>query len=323
MCSTWERLRESLVRAMGSAAFLDSFRRATHIKPALGRFRDPTGLVDYLVGGGRDLDDKDAVYTALIELARAGGDEAKTAAALIWLGLWPGLDAVYRRRLAWCPKTDCAEDDLVADVVSRFTHAVHSTGLRDGGRVAATLVRNTERDVKRARAREAKLAACREPLADHNNLCAPASRSTARHRAILPDLPAGLDSDAEFASLRERIGACAGRDVDLVLAVAVGGYDLREMSERLGIEYEAARKRYARTIKRLRDSLEESSEHMSQIDLEGGVSSLNRENARRGGFDNGRQAPRTGSHHGAHPGRHRRASRVPARAWPLQALGAR
>ena len=259
---------------------LDSYRRAMSEQPVLQRFRDPTALLDHLHARGGDLDDKDVIYTALVELARTGGDEAKTATAVLWLGLWPGLDAIYRRRLRGFPG---GADALVSEITAHFTQTIHSTALHEGGRLAATLVGNTKRDVGRAKIRSDKDAARHAALADDDELCAPARGPEAQRCPLIPDLPRGLDSDAEVAWLRERIAALMGREADLVLGVAVDGYDLREAAELLGIGYEATRKRFARAIRRLRDNLEESSDGLSQIGPEGGVSLLNRESARRGG----------------------------------------
>ena len=60
---------------------------------------DAISLLEYLNSTSGDLDEKDAIYAALIELVQARGEHAELAMALAWLGLWPALDAIFRQRL--------------------------------------------------------------------------------------------------------------------------------------------------------------------------------------------------------------------------------
>ena len=63
---------------------------------------------------------------------------------LLWLGLWPGLDAVYRRRQR---NFRGQPEELIAELADVFTGIIERLDLEVVHRVAATLVRSTARDL--------------------------------------------------------------------------------------------------------------------------------------------------------------------------------
>lgn len=69
---------------------------------------------------------------------------------MLLLALWPGLDAI-RRRSIW--RRIGTADEVASDVLARATEAIRSLDLGRVNRIAAMVLRNTERDMIRARQR--------------------------------------------------------------------------------------------------------------------------------------------------------------------------
>ena len=164
------------------------------------------------------------------------------------LALWPGLDAVHRR----LARHFRAEPDLlVSEVTGRITDSIHRLDLSRVNWIAATLIRNTERDIRRQLRADWAEAARSEALPE--GPAEPAGTSS------VLGLPDGVDPDAAIDLLTERVRAWIGHDAALVIAVAVGGDRQREAAEQLGIAPETARKRYQRAVRRLRVVFEDFS----------------------------------------------------------------
>src|SRR5438094_268135 len=139
MRAHWEALHESLMQAVRTLDAAQRFNEAKQRKRALARFADAISLLEYLTSKSGDLDEKDAIYAALVELVQVRGGEADVAMALAWLGLWPALDAIFRRRLRHFRE---ASEELVSEIASCFTSQVQRADLSRISRVAATLTRN-------------------------------------------------------------------------------------------------------------------------------------------------------------------------------------
>jgi RNA polymerase sigma-70 factor (ECF subfamily) len=109
--------------------------------------------------------------------------------------------------------------------------------------IAATVLKNVERDVRRAFYREAKRQNLQVPfdLDQHGGIFEPTD----------PDLvPAKL-----LAELTNLIGVDAG----LVIRVVIDGFTQAEAGKALNLSEPAARKRFQRAIKRLRAQADEKS----------------------------------------------------------------
>src|SRR5512132_1090227 len=100
-------------------------------RPELRRFGDVPSLLDYLHTGPGDLDDKDRILAALVQAVHGGDTEVPEA--VLWLALWPGLDALYHRLWGHFPD---AHEDLVAEIAVRFTIVIHRADLTRIRRVA-------------------------------------------------------------------------------------------------------------------------------------------------------------------------------------------
>lgn len=243
MRGRWEIVRAALVSTITTLDAERDFRRSRESETALRRFESPSGLVFYLTSPGGDLGEKDRVYSALVAVVQSRVDRAEVATAILWLGLWPALDAIYRRKLRFFNRSP---DELVSALCEHFAAAIGSADLARIRRLAATLTMNTERrlvdDLKRRWKAEARHA----DLPDDDRL--------ARQREVTPEFLGACSEPQETAELRARLILIVGpRDVDLVLAVSQGESQ-RAAAERLGLTHDVARKRYQRALDRIRDS---------------------------------------------------------------------
>ncbi|MEO1276314.1 MAG: sigma-70 family RNA polymerase sigma factor, partial [Pseudomonadota bacterium] len=181
---------------------------------------------------------KNAALAALVAEARDTGRDAETATTLLHLALWPGLDAVYRRRLrAFRDEPDA----LCSEVAALFLDQLRRMDLSRVRRVAATLIRNVERDIGRLLSASWAEQAMRAPADLIESIAAEPS--------------AWRDPERDCAALAQRIEPVIGPETDLVLDVAVRGYTQREAGAAQFLGHEAARKRYQRAIARLRASV--------------------------------------------------------------------
>jgi hypothetical protein len=224
----WETLYETFddnVRHAGDRAFAK-----LAVQPACAAFADLRQLYDFLVEDGGDLDARDRVLAALVAGARRD-DTRGLATALLWLALWPGLCGVYRRRQRW----GAHADDVVSAIGFAFTALVGEMDLTRVHRVAATLVRSTERDVVGS--------------------LRPRTNEVALVDGVADGLAAmGWDLEHELRVARGWLVRIVGRHAELVLAVAVLGETQSEAAARVGITPVAARKRYRRAIAQAREA---------------------------------------------------------------------
>ena len=251
MRTCWEALHQSLVHSVDTLEAHRDFNEAKRRRPELKPFEHPAALIDYFADRDGDRDDKDRIYGALVDMARGREDDATLATALLFLGLWPALDGIYRRSLRH-HLDDPGE--LVSEIWDRFTTAVERADLGRIHRVAATLTGNTERTVRYRRQRRWDDGARQEELPDDDVLGVEIAA------AVGPSdlgLPPGLDADEEVARLRAVLVDVVGADADLVIGKVLYGVTQLEMSEQLGITHAAARKRFRRALERLKAHLAE------------------------------------------------------------------
>jgi RNA polymerase sigma-70 factor (ECF subfamily) len=244
-----------------------AFRKERQRQIELEPFEHPAALVDFLTGKEGDLDQKDSIYAALVRTAQRLEEGSELASTLLWLGLWPALDATYNR-LQWKYFRDDPEA-LVSELGARFTRIIHNANLDRISRVAATLRLNVQRDIldelKRQWADESRNTPLPSDDYDENegpyrrgrDLKLARSRLQTRAESEL-GMPLHLDVDQDIHALRELIAKAVGdeADADLIIGMAVHEENQRELADRLGISHEAARKRVQRALKRLREALE-------------------------------------------------------------------
>lgn len=239
MSFAWHAIRDHLMQSSSTLSFQRGFDTIRRAQDPLAPFRDPAALLDGLHRSSGNSDDKNLILSALVEAAQGNGPASDCALTLLLLALWPGLDAI-RRRSIW--RRIGTADEIASDVLARTTEAVRSLDLGRVNWIAATVLRNVERDMIRARRRDA----ARESVASD----------------IEPDdVPAdhvGRQSSAEDAHLRDDLRKLLGDDALLVIRVAIEGFSQAEAGAELGLTEAAARKRYQRAMRRLHDALEEN-----------------------------------------------------------------
>ena len=238
MSFAWHEIRDHLMHSSSTLSFQRSFNTLRRAKDPLAPFRDPAALLDGLHRAPGDLDDKNLILSALVEAAQNDGSAFDCALTVLLLALWPGMDAI-RRRAIW--RRIGSADEIASDVLARTTEAVRGLDLGCVNRVAATVLRNVERDMVRARQRDA----VRDSLVSD----------------IEPDdVPAdqaGRQPAAEDAHLQDDLRKLIGADAVLVIRVAIEGFSQVEVARELGLSEAAAWKRYQRAMRKLRDALQE------------------------------------------------------------------
>jgi RNA polymerase sigma-70 factor (ECF subfamily) len=234
MSFSWHEIHVSLLRSSSTLSFQRDFDAIRRGQASLTRFRDPVALLDALHRGSAGPDEKNLLLTRLVEAAQSNRPKADCAVTLLLVALWPGLDAVLRRA-KW--RRLGAPDDLAAEILARATEAVRCLELGRVSRVAATILRNIERDLVRTHLQEIERARLRAET-DPDEL------------AVDP-----FGSSAE--RLRRVLLLVTGSDAVLALRVVVQGFSQTEVAVELGISEAAARKRYQRATARLRAAFEE------------------------------------------------------------------
>jgi hypothetical protein len=255
MRASWEAFHASLSRSIRTLEAHRSFLEVKKAHAALAAFAEPGALVGFLNGRDGDLDEKDRLLALLVALVQRRR-HPNLATALLWLGLWPGLDAVYRRRLK---HFGGQPEELLPELAGAFTALVRRLRLHSVQRVAATLIRSTDRDLMERRKRVwAK--AVRAPtypteprtfegavpeLEDSGPLKAPCLDST-------PCPIQGRFFDADVAVLHAKLEPLLGEDAALLIAVLILEETQAQAGKRLGLSHEAARKRLQRALARVR-----------------------------------------------------------------------
>lgn len=238
MSFAWHEIRDHLMNTSSTLSFQRSFDTIRHVQNPVAPFRDPGALLDGLHRNPSDPDRKNRILSALVEAAQGDGPASDCALTVLLLALWPGLDAI-RRRSIW--RRIGPADEIASDVLARTTEAIRGLDLDRVNRIAATVLRNVERDMIRARQREAE-------------------RESATNDIEPDDVPAdqaGRQPTAEDAYLQDDLRKLIGADALLVIRVAIEGFSQAEVAGELGLSEAAARKRYQRAMRKLRDALQE------------------------------------------------------------------
>ena len=238
MSFAWHEIRDTLMQSSSTLRFQHSFEALRRAGTPIAAFRDPAAVLDALHRGAANPNQKNIVLTTLIEAAQSDGPPADCALTVLLLALWPGLDAI-RRRSIW--RRSGFPEEVASEILARATEAIRSLDLQKVNWIAATLLRNIERDMVRARQREAR----RQSVISETD----------------PDQVAD-DHDTQDPALGHKqlqgeLLRLIGADATLVIRVAVEGFSQGEVAVELGVSEAAARKRYQRATRRLRDVVRE------------------------------------------------------------------
>jgi RNA polymerase sigma-70 factor (ECF subfamily) len=260
----WKELHMSLVQWAASPEAIRALRKEQLRQIDLEAFEDPIELVCYLnhkIVTTEDLERKDRIYAALITTTQRQGSRDRLAATLLWLGLWPALDAMRNRLFRFYNDPE----ELVSEISAKFTGAVHKANLSRINRVAATLVRNVQRDI---------LTGLKRLWQDQKRYW-----QMRREMAVLSaeawgdsrwGLPYYLDPDEEIRALRMVLAKEVDSEAhaDLVIWKAVHGETAVEVGKRLGLPSATVQKRSQRAFTRTRTVLAKSEEGLSPLQLQ-------------------------------------------------------
>jgi DNA-directed RNA polymerase specialized sigma24 family protein len=240
MRGRWKAIHDDLMRSVSTQAAEREFKE--NRSESLRRFESPLALVGYLTSKAGDPSEKNGIYFDLVTAVQGHCDWTELAMSILWLGLWPALDAIYRRKLRFFARSP---DELVSALCEHFAAAIGSADLEKIHRIASTLTMNAERRLVDDLRKRWRVEARHADLPEDDRL--------ARQREVVPALLEGRPGSQEIAALRARLLPLVGSDVELVLAVVLGESQ-REAGERLGLTHDVARKRYQRALDRIRDS---------------------------------------------------------------------
>jgi RNA polymerase sigma-70 factor (ECF subfamily) len=240
MSSSWHEFHEHLVQSSSTLNFNRGFSALRSSHPALSGFADPAALLDHLHRGTAPPDQKNLILTGLIVSAKGDSRSGDCALTLMLLALWPGLDGVFRRSRA---RRLGHTDELASEILARATQSIRELDLTQVNRIAATVLMNVERDVRRSFYRE--------------------SDRQAQQVEFDTDLHGGIadfdDTDVSPKQLLAELTDLIGVDADLVLRVVIDGFTQAEAGKEIGLSEPAARKRFQRAIRRLRDHADQKS----------------------------------------------------------------
>jgi DNA-directed RNA polymerase specialized sigma24 family protein len=252
MRALWRSLHDDLMRSVETISFKRNFDIVRQSSPSMQRFADHYALLDYLHTSAGDLDDKDRTLALLVDHARGLGPHSETATTLLWLALWPGLDAISRRLSRYFPRRP---EELMSEISDRFLVTIRRFDGARVRRVAATILRNTERLIRHDLRDGWQRSERTDPLPDDEAVRLDLARQRDRPETVF-GVPPGADVDTAAATLCRTLASLIGADAEIVIAVAVFGELQNEAAARLAISPEAARKRYQRAVARLGTHLE-------------------------------------------------------------------
>lgn len=237
MSIAWHEIRDHLMLSSSTLNFQRNFEALRRNSEPLAHFADPAALLDTLHVRGRGPDQKNRLLVALVGAAQSGGAVSDCALTLMLLALWPGLDAV-RRRSIW--RRIGTGDEVASEILARASEAIRGLDLGRVNWIAATILRNIERDLIRTRQREDRL-------------------QSLRSQTDPDEIPTDGEASAiaSPALLHRDLVRIIGKDADLVIRAAVDGFSQAEVASELGLSEVATRKRYQRATRRLRDALQE------------------------------------------------------------------
>lgn len=260
MRARWEGLHAALVGSITTLEMNRQFEQARKAIPELRPFAMVTSLLEFLERESSNLEEKNTIYSALVRAVQARTPWAPLATSVLWCGMWFGLDAVYQRQRRYFANDP---EELISLISVVFTTLVGDLDLQCVRRVAATLIRSTERDVVRARQRqratEPGAQALRDPPPLAGALTGPTEwvetpddvpdPSEISHSAL--GIPVGLSREAQAAAVHRWLFEAVGEDATLFLAVVVLGQDPRQIAQQAGLSHVALRKRIQRIRTRL------------------------------------------------------------------------
>jgi hypothetical protein len=232
----WEQVRHVLAASIQVSRTVKLYADMAREHAPLAQFETPVALTDFL-----QRLQKDAVtnphYLAIVDVWRRGSlCHSDLAGRLLWLGLWPLLNALYWRQAKhWSGR----ENDLTSEIGRCLVTVLRATELSHVESVALTLMRDTERDV--VELRQAELAeAALVPV-----------ESWPEVAWALAD----VDGRSFAADDDDDLEAVLGSDFELARAAYENGCDYETLGREFRLDAEEIRRRLRRALRRVRKRL--------------------------------------------------------------------
>ena len=235
MRASWTALHLEMVRYCNRLSSERAFGLIRGRLPALGALGSIADLIQHQQTPGGDPVRRNGVLRALIIEAQADGPSAELASTVLILALWPGLDAV---RFRLCRDFPGSRAEIGSDILAQIAIGVRRLDLEAVNRIAATLVMNVERDIRR------KIVGDRDIARAEVSITSP--KGSVALVVSLPD-----DPSVPLSDLRAALEELLGRDADFFLRIIVLGETQQEAGRALGLTHEAARKRHQRGMTKL------------------------------------------------------------------------
>lgn len=240
MSLSWSALHAQLLSQTSSLRFHTEFQSLQDSTSPRLPAADAGALIGVLHDPEGDPEAKNRMLRSVIAVGQRRPGLSATATLVVLLALWPGLDGVRWRLRQVFPRH---RGDLDSELVAELSLSIGTVDLARVNRIAATLLRNLERDTRRRLIALSRQAAGTLPVED---LLDGIGASTDSAMSNDPETGRGL--------LLRDLRACVGSDAELVLRVAIDGATQAEAAAALGIRHDAARKRYQRALSRLKAS---------------------------------------------------------------------
>ncbi|WP_146204998.1 hypothetical protein [Meridianimarinicoccus roseus] len=164
----------------------------------------------------------------------------ETAGVLLTLALWPALENGYRKLCRGFPGDP---DGVAAELLGAFCKTAMEADLQKVHVVAATLTRNAKRDATVALLAQKHSVASLDPKIEGH------ADSFDGPSAVKP----GSSEMTDAGELRDLLLRDFGSDGALAFDVIVNNVSQRDAARRRAESYDVTRKRYQRTVKRIRE----------------------------------------------------------------------
>jgi hypothetical protein len=234
---TWRALLAELQHAARAGS--DRYAAWSRDDARFARASDPIELVAWLCRPS-DVEARSVVLGALIERLHGDGADGALARTLLWLAMWPSLDATFAR---FARQYAERQNELVSEIGYRFTELISRYDPKRAPCVVAGLALGTRRDIAQSLRREVRRA--RTLVAVVHAMDVEDPPTDAAIDALLAWLPAADDAERWLV---EQLG----NDGVLVHSVVVQEERCNAAAAALGLRPDAANKRVRRALARLR-----------------------------------------------------------------------
>lgn len=235
MRTTWSALYTSLHRSLNRVSSETAFQELRHRHPGLHQFASIPALLQFLQHVDGEPTERYLIIRQVVLAAQTDADLGPVTVMLVIVALWPGLSSVHHRLRRDFPGE---ATDLGSEILARFSELVICIDLGKIRSVAGTLIRNVERDIRReliqAQQRAQRSLDVTNPVVEAEVDRAFGSRQP---DAVLDDLLVSLSPE----------------HIALLTRVLVLGETQEEAGRAFGFSPSAARKRFQRCIRQLRE----------------------------------------------------------------------